>query len=581
MDDTLIELLDTSLRPHHEVAPSFCCIASKLFDGSPVSCLSSTPLSEAQYINYSPNRLFPSRKYRRTEIDQISKKNNLKVCHTSFFWTAEMPDNRIGDVLLIFPFTDEKSKSFYDLLTRIFKECFAHALNRRQIVIREKAVTFLPESKDVNSFLHKILNYVCSFELGYEAASVFLHNPQNDFLFLAATTGISTHLQKKDIYYLTSSQSGTTRAFRNKQFVMESMGDSEFNLDQYQEITPSSKHESRLHLPIGLDFEDALNQRQTAEEKASNAIGVLRVINPVWRADNKVKKRTFSWEDIILIEFISDIIHAVTENHFRMRVIRNEVETVVHGLSNDTALIHGNLVLLKSLIHGNEERGVKPFPGVNLEITHRQQLSHLFDDTIAFAEDLRFQVERARTSVNTELSHLIPEGEACQIDNIMTQVLMPSLRLGPTISRVHNKKPIRFNNLKNAGAQNLPPVKCYKSGLLMVVRNLIENSVKYTPEGTEPWVKITFDVQRKTVSIRLDDNGIGVPESEEPFLFRAGFRSSTARKLSHKGTGIGLHQSREFLKQMGGDLLYENIRSGSRFTIVLPRSGNERKKDNL
>jgi CheY-like chemotaxis protein len=99
--------------------------------------------------------------------------------------------------------------------------------------------------------------------------------------------------------------------------------------------------------------------------------------------------------------------------------------------------------------------------------------------------------------------------------------------------------------------------------------NVLQNAIKYTPEGGQ----ITVDLQRDGGEARISvkDPGIGVPKEEQEKLFQRFFRAGYATTRNYSGLGIGLFVSNEIVRRHGGRFEVESeVGSGSRFTICLP-----------
>lgn len=102
----------------------------------------------------------------------------------------------------------------------------------------------------------------------------------------------------------------------------------------------------------------------------------------------------------------------------------------------------------------------------------------------------------------------------------------------------------------------------------LVVRNLIDNAIKYTPAFG--YIKIAASQYREKCRIQVIDNGPGVPESERRKIFESGVMAST-KDVKQKGVGLGLHLCQTFVHQLGGQIGYENNQpEGSIFYIVFP-----------
>ena len=103
--------------------------------------------------------------------------------------------------------------------------------------------------------------------------------------------------------------------------------------------------------------------------------------------------------------------------------------------------------------------------------------------------------------------------------------------------------------------------------LELVLSNLVNNAIKYSPENTNIDLKV-FQ-KEKSLQITIIDQGIGIPKKEQKFIFNRYFRAENA--LLNQGTGIGLNIAKSHLENLGGDITFESKENeGSSFTIEIP-----------
>ena len=74
--------------------------------------------------------------------------------------------------------------------------------------------------------------------------------------------------------------------------------------------------------------------------------------------------------------------------------------------------------------------------------------------------------------------------------------------------------------------------------LSLAISNLVDNAIKYTPEGGT--VKVTLDADHQNVFITVADTGIGIPEQEVNRIFERFYRVDKTRDRETGGTGLGL-----------------------------------------
>jgi len=102
-----------------------------------------------------------------------------------------------------------------------------------------------------------------------------------------------------------------------------------------------------------------------------------------------------------------------------------------------------------------------------------------------------------------------------------------------------------------------------------ILDNLIENAIKYTPQG-EVVVDINGDEDKVIVSIK--DSGLGIPPEDIPHLFQKFYRVSNMDRQEIGGTGLGLYLVRRLTENMQGRVWVESIfGQGSTFFFQLPR----------
>ena len=99
--------------------------------------------------------------------------------------------------------------------------------------------------------------------------------------------------------------------------------------------------------------------------------------------------------------------------------------------------------------------------------------------------------------------------------------------------------------------------------------NIIDNSIKYTPEKGK--IQVTLDKNDYHVIVTVEDNGIGIPEDEKEKIFERFYRVDKARARDTGGTGLGLSIALSAVKLHGGDIIVESKEGkGSKFTILIP-----------
>lgn len=105
-----------------------------------------------------------------------------------------------------------------------------------------------------------------------------------------------------------------------------------------------------------------------------------------------------------------------------------------------------------------------------------------------------------------------------------------------------------------------------------ILINLVSNAIKYSPEGAT--IQVISSVADDMTSFEVQDQGMGIPENEQKYLFDRFFRASNAAN-STQGSGLGLYIVQRYADMMGAKVGFESVsEKGSRFWVEIPRPTN-------
>lgn len=119
-------------------------------------------------------------------------------------------------------------------------------------------------------------------------------------------------------------------------------------------------------------------------------------------------------------------------------------------------------------------------------------------------------------------------------------------------------------------------IEADKDLLEQVWLNLVTNAVKYTLENG--FVKISIHQKNEEIDVKIKDNGIGIIEEDQKYIFESFYKVDKSRTL--KGSGLGLAITKKIVRLHEGAIRVESKKEqGSIFTVTLPIQKNRNKKD--
>lgn len=112
------------------------------------------------------------------------------------------------------------------------------------------------------------------------------------------------------------------------------------------------------------------------------------------------------------------------------------------------------------------------------------------------------------------------------------------------------------------------PVRAEAFSIARVIRNLLDNAIKYTPRGGE--VSLRLSRNNGTVAVQIGDTGPGIAEADRQYLFRRFFRGASGQGYS-RSTGLGLYLCKQIMQYHSGTIEFRpNPGGGSLFVLELP-----------
>lgn len=172
-----------------------------------------------------------------------------------------------------------------------------------------------------------------------------------------------------------------------------------------------------------------------------------------------------------------------------------------------------------------------------------------------------------------------------RLDNKKTKWKIEEYDINDSIRRICDVMDVDANahghELIFKADDNLPKITADKERVEQVLINIISNSVKYTPENGTIAVTTAL-IDEDNISIKIIDNGIGIPEKDLKRIFERFYRVEKARTSDTGGTGLGLAIAKELVEAHGGNIkIQSKINVGTIVDITLPVKTKLKNEDEM
>lgn len=245
------------------------------------------------------------------------------------------------------------------------------------------------------------------------------------------------------------------------------------------------------------------------------------------------------------------VFHDITDVR-RLETVRKDfVANVSHELRTPLTSIRG---YVEALQDGGKDDPKTTTEFLKIIATQSERLTLILDDLLQLS-----RIESGQVTFKRELVDL------------RTVIQRSVAIVRPLADKKHHR-------VGTEVAAALPPVLGDEDRLVQIITNLLDNSVKYTPDGGTIVVgaqPVAHADNRggapQGVDISVTDTGIGIPEADRPRVFERFYRVDKARSRELGGTGLGLAIVKHLVEQHGGQVWVEGRQpSGSRFVVRLP-----------
>ncbi|MBG9789129.1 sensor histidine kinase [Brevibacillus laterosporus] len=233
----------------------------------------------------------------------------------------------------------------------------------------------------------------------------------------------------------------------------------------------------------------------------------------------------------------------------RYRDTRQEFfANISHELRTPITYLEGYAKVVKNRLYTTEEEKDR-----YLDIIYQEgvRIQHLVDDLFELAK-----MEEGKVSLSMEWVDL---------KDVVDQAVQ-------TVSLKAKEKGLE---LVVHPSESVPLIRGDGMRMEQIILNLLENAVRYTEKGH---IDVHLHCTSSTLSLSIEDTGIGIPEDERPYIFDRFYRVEKSRSRQTGGTGLGLSIVKKLVELQGGSIEVRSKRGiGTSFTVqfVLPTMQEE------
>jgi PAS domain S-box-containing protein len=274
---------------------------------------------------------------------------------------------------------------------------------------------------------------------------------------------------------------------------------------------------------------------------------------PVGTATEPVQPETFPletsrgerWISISGVDFFGGIVYAfrdVTDARRLEELKADFVATASHELRTPLAAVYGAAQTLRRHDFALDEAGRNRF--VSLIVDESERLNRIVNEIL-----LANQLDAGRLDLAEE-----PFDAGDLVQRVVES------------AREHGPPGIRF---ETTVSESTPAVAADRDRVRQVLVNLVENAIKYSPDGG--LVQVGVQASEGAVCFHVRDEGLGIPADEQARIFEKFYRLDPEMTRGIGGTGLGLYICSELLERMNGRIWVESQEGvGSTFSFELP-----------
>jgi PAS domain S-box-containing protein len=251
------------------------------------------------------------------------------------------------------------------------------------------------------------------------------------------------------------------------------------------------------------------------------------------------------WISISGVEFFDGTVYAfrdVTDDHRLHELKADFVATASHELRTPLAAVYGAAQTLRRHDFALDEAGRERF--VSLIVDESDRLGRIVNEIL-----LASQLDADRVDLTSE-----PFDARDLLERVAESI------------RTHAPPGIA---IEVVAPDSMRPIAADRDRVRQVLVNLVENAIKYSPDGGT--VEIGVEAIDSQVRFHVRDEGMGIPDDEQARIFEKFYRLDPAMTRGVGGTGLGLYICNELVERMGGRIWVQSTSGGgSTFFFELP-----------
>jgi two-component system phosphate regulon sensor histidine kinase PhoR len=327
--------------------------------------------------------------------------------------------------------------------------------------------------------------------------------------------------------------------------IIEGMTEAVIALDEKNNVEFYNPAAQRI-----LDFSDGAAGRNLLE--ASRIYELADLVDETRRAEETVQREIeiaglepknfqatcalLAHQGVLIV--LSDITRLKQLEKMRQEFVAN----VSHELRTPLTLIQGNVEALKG------EKNPKAIERSLATIErHSERLNRLLTDLL-------------------DLSSIEQEEAKFSFQKVDLKTIIKRL-----VANFKKQAQAKHQTLKEETEPELSPVSADPDRLDQVLSNLLDNAIKFTPDGGRIVVRAL--PERESIQVEVIDNGPGIPEEDQPRIFERFYRVDKARSRELGGTGLGLAIVKHIIEAHKGKVWVESeLNKGSKFSFTLPKA---------